>query len=298
MSVLTPSFEYGRFISEAAESVLRQPGIVVQHVVQDAGSGDETIPVLKSLAERHADDVSWVSQPDEGQSDALNGALHRASGRWIGWLNADEFYMPDGLWPLVQEGDRTGADVVFADCIFIDGDARFLRLKAQHPFSHYVLKNYGTFIATCSMIVRRSALWEDPWDVRLRLLMDRDLFMQLHRRGAKFRYVRWPAAAFRVHEERVSAGTTSSFASDYAIVHDEYGGPKPGAKLAARSLHVLLKAASGGHLRELKGRRFAGSSMSWSTDPQGRRNFDELLRLCYDHVEPTTDVKSPRSDRA
>jgi glycosyltransferase involved in cell wall biosynthesis len=108
VSVLTPSYGYGRFIGDALESVKRQDGVSVEHIVQDAGSEDETIDILRGYGER----LRWRSEPDRGQSDALNKALQLARGRWVAWLNADEFYFPGALQALVAIGDKTKADVV------------------------------------------------------------------------------------------------------------------------------------------------------------------------------------------
>jgi len=109
VSVLTPSFGYGDFIADSIRSVIGQDGLDVEHIVQDGASADETVPVLRSFEGR----VEWVSEPDLGQSDALNRALARAGGRWVAWLNADEFYLPGGLNRLISEGERSGADVVY-----------------------------------------------------------------------------------------------------------------------------------------------------------------------------------------
>ena len=119
VSVLTPSYEYGRFIADGIESVIQQRGLRLQCIIQDAGSGDETLEVLRSFGDR----VEWASETDLGQSDGLNRALAKATGDWIAWLNADEYYLPDGLRALVEEGDRSGADVVYGDCVTVDGGA-------------------------------------------------------------------------------------------------------------------------------------------------------------------------------
>src|SRR4249919_3843647 len=108
VSVLTPSYGYGRFIADSIESVIRQDGMRIEHIVQDGGSEDETLNVLRS----YGDHVTWTSEPDKGQSDALNKALAMATGRWVAWLNADEYYLPGGLASLIQEGERSGTDVV------------------------------------------------------------------------------------------------------------------------------------------------------------------------------------------
>src|SRR5687768_16684453 len=124
VSILTPSYGYGRFISDAIESVLRQDRLTVEHIVQDGGSDDETVEVLKRFDDR----IVWASEPDAGQSDALNKALARATGTWIAWLNADEFYLPCSLATLLEHGERTASDVVYGDCLFVDVQGRIERL--------------------------------------------------------------------------------------------------------------------------------------------------------------------------
>src|SRR5215212_4667074 len=89
LSVLTPTFRSGRFLANNLASVR---GSGAQHVVMDGGSDDGSVELLDA-----ASDVVWRSEPDDGQSDALNKALVEATGDWIGWLNADEFYLPGVL---------------------------------------------------------------------------------------------------------------------------------------------------------------------------------------------------------
>jgi hypothetical protein len=141
VSVLTPSYEYGRFIADGIESVIQQQGLRLQHIIQDAGSGDETSEILRSFGDR----VEWTSETDLGQSDGLNRALAKAGGDWIAWLNADEYYLPDGLRVLVEEGERSGADVVYGDCVTVDREGRVIGLRPQHPFSRLILRMYGPF---------------------------------------------------------------------------------------------------------------------------------------------------------
>jgi glycosyltransferase involved in cell wall biosynthesis len=123
VSVLTPSYEYGRFIADGIESVIQQRGLRLQCIIQDAGSGDETLEVLQSLGHR----VERASETDLGKSDGLNRALAKATGDWIAWLNADEYYLPDGLRVLVEEGDTSGADVVYGDCVTVDREGRVIK---------------------------------------------------------------------------------------------------------------------------------------------------------------------------
>jgi glycosyltransferase involved in cell wall biosynthesis len=92
VSVLTPSYEYGRSIAFGIGSVIQQ-GLRLQHIIQDAGPGDETLEVLPSFGDR----VEWASDTDLGQSDDLNRALAEATGDWIAWLNEDEYYVRDAF---------------------------------------------------------------------------------------------------------------------------------------------------------------------------------------------------------
>ncbi len=240
VSVLTPSYGYGRFIGDNILSVQRQEGVSIQHIVQDAGSSDQTLDVLRQFG----DAVDWVSEPDEGQSDALNRALSRAKGRWIAWLNADEFYLPSALRTLVQAGNDKGADVVYADNVFVDTSGRMLRLLPQHRFSRAVLRLYGCFIASSSVLIRRAALGEDPWDRTLTMMMDWEVYLRLVSKGAKFVDIAYPAGAFRRHEERVTARPQSDFAEEYARVFARYG-ISVSSRRWGRWLHGGYKLMSG-----------------------------------------------------
>ena len=210
VSVLTPSLNYGRFIEDALQSALHQQGLSVQHIVQDGASTDDTLEVLS----RFDANVDWTSEPDRGQSDALNKAMSRATGRWVGWLNADEFYLPGSLAHLIRAGEESGADVVYGDCAFVDESGRLLRLLAQHRFSPRVLREYGCYISSNSAIFRRSVLGKDPWDEELHKMMDWDLFMNLVLHDATVLYVPYPVGAFRMHPAQVTA-SPRDWSSEY-----------------------------------------------------------------------------------
>jgi len=280
LSVLTPSYGYGRYIRNAVDSVVASGSLRVEHIIQDACSEDETKEVLIQAERRLNHPLKWSMEPDTGQSDALNKALSKAKGKWIGWLNADEFYLPHGLEELVSVGEKTGADVVYGDAVFVDGDGHLIRLKPQHPFNQFVLKNYGVFISTCATIFRRSALWPQPWDTHLQLLMDHDLYMKLAHRSARFLYVPYPVASFRVHPDRVSA-QTGGFGPDYAIVEGRHGRGGLFSKGAAWALHAAYKAASGGYKRQSRAKAFEGAPMTWIDSPDHAEQVRRFLHRCY-----------------
>lgn len=96
VSVVMPSFNQAQFIGLAIDSVLQQSWQRLELVVQDGGSTDGT---LELLARKQAEDprLRWVSEPDEGPADAINKALKRARGTYIGWLNSDDLYEPGAV---------------------------------------------------------------------------------------------------------------------------------------------------------------------------------------------------------
>ena len=95
ISIVTPSFNQGRFIEAALESVHQEKnsGIEIEHIVFDACSSDETVSILDRWSGR----ARWVSEPDRGQAHAVNKGILAARGPIIGWLNSDDIYYPGAL---------------------------------------------------------------------------------------------------------------------------------------------------------------------------------------------------------
>ncbi len=293
LSVLVPSYGYAHFLRDGIESVLQQgrsaaadgsgPGIEL--IVQDGGSTDGTVELLQGYGDR----VVWRSEPDEGQSDALNRACSLATGRWIGWLNADEFYLPGGLEALVAEGDRTGADVVYGDTAFVDGDGKLTRLVPQHGFSPEILRSYGCFISSVSSIVRRDAAGAEPIDVSMRRMMDWDLYLRLLRDGSSFRHVATPVGAFRAHDTRVTAtekrgfterlNNDDGFGREYDMMRERYGAFR--ARKLGHIGHGVRKLTDGAYVRQLRARRLRGADLRWFDGPEGADGCRQLMAGAY-----------------
>lgn len=294
VSVLTPSYNYGRFIEDALLSVLYQADLSVQHVIQDAGSSDETLEVLSRYDRR----VAWSSEPDKGQSDALNKALSRATGRWVSWLNADEFYLPRSLSHLVQVGERSGADVVYGECVIVDEACRFVRLLPEHRFSARVLKEYGCYISSNSTIFRRSALGDAPWGEGVRRIMDWDLYMKLLASRARFVHVPHPVGAFRVHDDQITAAHPDDFDEENAAVSARHGRPADAvqrwkASRLGRWMHPLYKLMDGAYLRQRQARSLRGHDLRWFREGVGEQSVRALLRTSYGYGGSRRAAVSP-----
>lgn len=275
LAILTPSFGYGRFIGDCIESVIcQQTEWSVTHNIQDAGSTDETRAVV-SCFQQHGS-IEFRSERDSGQSDAMNRALSNAgSVDYVGWLNADEFYL-DGALETVRQAAQTFPDaaIIFGDCVFVDESGALLRAVPAHRMSTRVLRNYGSFLSSCAVFIRRDVLGDAPWDTSLREGMDWDLWLTLLARG-RFVYIPRVLGAFRVHPSQVTQLGTSGDASEARRIRAKHAIRDSRMRTAlARWEHRLLKIIDGGYATELRARAQRGTRLQW-WNPEGRGSQEE-----------------------
>jgi glycosyltransferase involved in cell wall biosynthesis len=99
IGIVVPSFNQGAFLGEALESIFRQDYPSLEVVVMDGGSTDESVDIIRSYRARLK---YWQSQPDDGQSAAINEGVRRVTSELVGWLNSDDFYWGDSLWTVAR----------------------------------------------------------------------------------------------------------------------------------------------------------------------------------------------------
>ncbi|WP_259407989.1 glycosyltransferase family 2 protein [Streptomyces akebiae] len=283
IDILTPSMNYRQYIEDAVVSVARQcyPGL--RHIVQDGASTDGSAQLLEDLSRRHPQ-LDHRSIPDRGQSDAMNRAAARATSDWLGWLNADEFYLPDAVAVVADViAAEPETDVVFGDCVFVDAHGRYLRLLPAHRFSHFTLSKYGCFIPSCATFVRRRRLTQTSWDPRLRRVMDWNLWLSLAADGARFRYLPRPLAAYRVHDAQVTQQPAERYQAEFDLMSSVHGLPRTAlarrtSRLVGMSVHAAQKVASHGYTRQLRANRLARSEdLRWWLNESALRRAKQLV---------------------
>jgi glycosyltransferase involved in cell wall biosynthesis len=119
VSVITPSLNQGAYIERTIRSILDQRYAPLEYLVVDGGSTDGTVEIIERYADRLA---WWVSEPDRGQTDALNKALRHATGDVVAYVNSDDYLLPGALDAAVGALEATGASWVSGACRFVDGD--------------------------------------------------------------------------------------------------------------------------------------------------------------------------------
>lgn len=199
VSVLTPSFNQGRFLGDCIESVARQTHPGVEHVIYDGGSTDETLEVLR----RAPSSVRWTSEPDSGQSNAVNKAFAATSGEIVGWLNSDDaFYDPRAVEAAVALFlRRPEVDVVYGHAALVAADGELLHLMWAPPFVSWIHRRTN-FVVQPAAFVRRSAVGEALLDESYDFTMDRELWVRLYAEGRHFARLDRIVAIDRHHPTR------------------------------------------------------------------------------------------------
>jgi glycosyltransferase involved in cell wall biosynthesis len=195
LSIVTPVYNQERYLPACLASVA---AITTdhEHIVVDGGSSDGTIGLLK------ASDTDWTSEPDRGQTHAVNKGLARAQGELLAWLNGDDEYVPDALDRAVEHLERNPAAMaVYGGMEVTDADGSVQRtyIPAEWSWKRYLY--LGDYVPTPTFVFRRALLEErGDLDERWRDAADYDFYLRLLH-GVRVDRMPEPIVRFRFHEE-------------------------------------------------------------------------------------------------
>lgn len=203
VTVVTPSLNHGRFIRETIESVLGQSYPRIEYLVMDGGSTDDTVGILKSYGDR----LAWVSEPDDGQTQAINKGWRRARGTIIAYLNSDDTYLPGAVETAVAAfGAHPDAGAVYGEGYHVDEGGRVIERYPTEPFDLARLAE-TCFICQPTVFLRRDVVDRLGYlDESRRYCMDYDLWIRLAQ-VSRFAYVPTYLASTRRHEASVTSAS-------------------------------------------------------------------------------------------
>ena len=158
VSIITPSYQQGRFVERTLASVARQGegrmAGAIEHIVMDGGSTDGTVQIL----ERWANRLSFSTGPDGGQTAAINAGMTIARGEILAYLNSDDVYYPGAIAAAVAAFERDpAADVVYGDADHIDAEDRVIGSYRTEEWSLDRLK-LVCFLCQPAVFFRRRVL--------------------------------------------------------------------------------------------------------------------------------------------
>lgn len=260
ISIVTPSYNQGQFIEQAITSVLEQGYPNFEHIILDNCSTDETIAILKKYPH-----LIWRSQPDGGQSHALNQGFSMATGEIIGWLNADDRYLP-GCFDKVTDSfaNHPETDVAYGDYYWIDEGGKIIQSRKELDFDIFILKYlHVLYIPSTSTFFREKIFQEDNFlDTSLEYSMDYEFFLRLAHQQYKFTHIDAHLASFRWHQHNKSSIATKAQLEEKNLAllrHDRFLQQVPSSinssvrkmlELLARGKRYFIKGSKGYYFKQ------------------------------------------------
>jgi glycosyltransferase involved in cell wall biosynthesis len=247
ISIVTPSYNQGRFLEEAIRSVLLQKYPNLEYIVMDGGSDDES----GSILQKYDRFISyWQSKPDDGQADALRQGFELASGDILAWINADDFYEPVAFSQIAHFfTEHPDTVLTNGDINLVSEDGAFLRkIYAMRP-SFFFAANLGQHGWPQQGCFWRRNAYETVGGINsdYQFCMDLDLFTRLVRYGKSRRFSGKPLANFRLHPSSKTANLQGTLRQEKASIITRYGRPfwtsKPGALEALWQIYRKQAAA-------------------------------------------------------
>ncbi len=255
ITVVTPSYNQGQFIEATIRSVLLQSYPNLEYIIMDGGSQDGTVDIIRRYESWL---TQWVSEPDRGQSHAINKGLNQGTGQIFTWLNSDDMLLPGALWR-VAEAYRAAPDAAawVGSCHLIRPDGRIIKTVIPRGLDRDSLADwyYGGFIFQPSCFFAANAWQEiDGVDESLYFAMDFDLWLRLSAIG-EFKPMPQILAAAIIHDSAKTQALIPEMHAETMVVQFKYGYRDLAYKRQRRLLDSTIKNQQKGRKLQARAKR-------------------------------------------
>ncbi len=285
VSVVTPSYNQGQFISQTIESVLGQEYPRLEYLVVDGASTDNTLEVLKGYGSR----LRWISERDRGQSSAINKGWRQTRGEIIGWLCSDDTYLPGAIARVAAYlQEHPDVDLVYGDCDYVDEEGRKISPYPTRPYEYRSLVcSTWDYIPQPATFFRRRLLESVGYlDEDLQFVMDLDFWLRVGV-GHTMRYIPGRLATYRIHPRSKTIGSVRKSSPELLAVYKSLFArpdlPRAIRRLRGRSLSNAYYRAANYYF--LSGDVVAGRQHAirgWQLSPMNlRRVFFKIVLLSW-----------------
>lgn len=222
ISIVTPSYNQGRYLEATIRSVLDQGYPNLEYRIMDGGSTDQSRAIIERYADRLA---GWVSEPDQGQADAINKGLRQATGDIIGWLNSDDLLLPGALHRIAATFQRNPRlNVVTGMRRIIDSDGRHTADFVPELPVRFVLERQCVVCQETTYWRRAVSDQIGLLDTSYRFALDYEYWQRMLAAGFTFHMIPRYLGAFRIHPEAKTSSWRSVRDAELPRIYERYLG--------------------------------------------------------------------------